>query len=67
MPGALDPEDLDRIYYQLAEILRVDQPITFLMPRALTFIAHRRLRGLSTPFRALPARHMESLWIEEEK
>jgi peptide/nickel transport system substrate-binding protein len=67
MPGALDPEDLDRIYHQLAEILKEDQPITFLMPRAFTFIAHRRLRGLSSPFRALPARHMESLWIEEEE
>jgi peptide/nickel transport system substrate-binding protein len=65
--GAVDPDDVDRIYRQIAEILIEDQPITFLMPRVITFIAHRRLRGLSNPFRALPARHMEDLWIEEER
>ena len=65
--GAVDPDDVDRIYRQIAEILIEDQPVTFLMPRVLSFIAHRRLRGLSNPFRALPARHMEDLWIEEEK
>ncbi len=67
MPGALDPEDLDRIYHQLAEILKEDQSVTFFMPRVITFIAHRRLRGLSSPFRSVPAHHMEDLWIEEEK
>jgi peptide/nickel transport system substrate-binding protein len=64
--GAVDPDDVDRIYRQIAEILIEDQPVTFLMPRVITFIAHRRLRGLSNPFRAVPARNMEDLWIEEE-
>ncbi|MGD9346919.1 MAG: hypothetical protein PVH84_13705 [Candidatus Aminicenantes bacterium] len=41
--------------------------VTFLMPRFITFIAHTRLRGLSSPFHSVPARHMEDLWIEEEK
>jgi peptide/nickel transport system substrate-binding protein len=67
MAGAVNPDDVDRIYRQLAEILSEDQPVTFLMPRVATFIAHRRLRGLSSPFRAIPSRHMEELWIEEEK
>jgi peptide/nickel transport system substrate-binding protein len=67
IPGAVDPDDLDRIYKKLAENLREDQPATFLMPRVITFIAHRRLHGLSSPFRSVPARHMEDLWIEEEK
>jgi peptide/nickel transport system substrate-binding protein len=67
LAGAVDPDDVDRIYRQIAEILREDQPVTFLMPRVITFIAHRRLRGLSNPFRAVPARHMEDLWIVEEK
>lgn len=67
LPGAVDPDDLDRIVRQLAEILRKDQPVTFLMPRVITFIAHRRLRGLSSPFHSVPARHMEDLWIEEEE
>lgn len=64
--GAVDPDDVDRIYRRIAEILIEDQPVTFLMPRVITFIAHRRLRGLSSPFRAVPARHMEDLWIDEE-
>ena len=67
MADVVNPDDVDRIYRRLAEILREDQPVTFLMPRVITFIAHRRLRGLSNPFRAVPARHMEDLWIEEEK
>ena len=58
---------MDRIYHRLAVILKEDQPVTFLMPRFITFIAHRRLRGLSSPFHSVPARHMEELWIEEEK
>jgi peptide/nickel transport system substrate-binding protein len=64
--GAVDPDDVDRIYRQIAEILIEDQPVTFLMPRVVIFIAHRRLRGLSDPFRVVPARHMEDLWIEED-
>lgn len=64
---AISPDDEDRIFSQLAEILSDDQPVTFLMPRIVTFIAHRRLRGLSSPFRPIPSRYMEDLWIEEEK
>ena len=67
MADAFQPDDVDRIYGRLAEILSEDLPVTFLMPRVVTFIAHRRLRGLSSPFRAIPARHMEDLWIEEER
>jgi peptide/nickel transport system substrate-binding protein len=63
----VNPDKVDRIYSQLAEILSKDQPVTFLMPRIVTFIAHRRLRGLSSPFQAIPSRHMEDLWIEEGK
>jgi peptide/nickel transport system substrate-binding protein len=65
MAGAVDPDDLDRIYRQLSEILREDVPVTFLMPRVITFVAHSRLHGLSNLFHAVPARHMEDLWIEE--
>lgn len=67
MSRAVDPEDLDCIYHQLTEILKEDQPVTFLMPWIITFVAHRRLCGLSSPFHSVPARHMEDLWIEEDK
>jgi peptide/nickel transport system substrate-binding protein len=67
MTNVVNPDEVDLIYRRLAEILSEDQPITFLMPRVVTFIAHQRLRGLSSPFRAIPSRYMEDLWIEEEK
>ncbi|MEE9514033.1 MAG: ABC transporter substrate-binding protein [Anaerolineales bacterium] len=63
----VNPDKVDLIYGQIAEILSKHLPVTFLMPRVVTFIAHQRLRGLSSPFRAIPSRHMEDLWIEEEK
>jgi peptide/nickel transport system substrate-binding protein len=61
-----EPDEMDRIYRELMEIFRRDVPVTFLHPVIRTFIAHRRLRGLSTPFRADPLRFMEHLWLEEE-
>jgi peptide/nickel transport system substrate-binding protein len=62
---AVSPDEEDRIFRQLAKILREDLPVTFLVPRVLTVVAHRRVRGLSSPFRAFAARHMEDLWIED--
>lgn len=41
------------------------RPVTLLHPVVRTFMAHRRIRGLSEPFRADPVRFMEDLWIEE--
>ena len=61
-----EPDEMDRIYRELMEIFRRDMPVTFLHPVVRTFFAHRRLRGLSTPFRADPLRFMEHLWLEEE-
>lgn len=56
----------DTLYARINEMLRRDMPVTFLHPVIRTFIAHRRLRGLSTPFRADPLRFMAHLWLEEE-
>ncbi len=61
-----EPDEMDRIYRELMEIFRRDMPVTFLHPVVRTFFAHRRLRGLSTPFRADPLRFMEHLWLEDE-
>ncbi len=65
--AAVNPDEEDRLFRQLAEILREDLPVTFLVPRVLTVVAHRRVRGLSSPFRAFAARHMEDLWLEEDQ
>jgi peptide/nickel transport system substrate-binding protein len=60
------PEEEDRIYGELMEIFRADMPVTFLYPPVGLTVAHRRLRGLSTPWRYEPVEHMEELWVEEE-
>ena len=42
-----DPDELDRIYHALTEILRTDLPMTRLVPRTQTTFAHHRVQGLS--------------------
>ncbi len=46
-------------------IFRADLPVTMLYPGVSFTVAHRRLRGLSTPWRYDPVGHMEELWIAE--
>jgi ABC-type transport system substrate-binding protein len=43
-----------------------DVPVVFLHPMAAQIYVHRRIRGLSSPWRADPSRYMDELWIEEE-
>ena len=61
------PDRIDTIYRELAPIFLRDLPYTFISAGSESFIAHRRLKGLSTPYRANPIWAMEHLWIEEEK
>ncbi|MGH7562828.1 MAG: ABC transporter substrate-binding protein [Gemmatimonadota bacterium] len=60
-----DPDEEDRLYLELAEIFRAELPLTRLVFRPDVTFAHRRVRGLSTPFRADANTHMEELWVEE--
>ena len=60
-----DPDARDRIFRELTEIFRADLPVTTLFPSPKTTVAHRRIQGLSTPFRADPVWYMEDLWLEE--
>jgi len=62
----IEPEEQARLHRAIMEILREDVPVTFLMPRVVTVAARRRVRGLESPFKVFPNRHMEELWIEEE-
>ncbi len=62
---AVDPDDADRAYRELAPILQADLPVTFVAPSVLTTVAHRRLRGLSSPYRTSPLSHMDELWLED--
>jgi len=60
-----DPEVEDRIYRELWDIFRADLPITFVRTQIGHVVAHRRIRGLSSPWRAEPNMNMEDLWLED--
>jgi peptide/nickel transport system substrate-binding protein len=60
-----DPDEIDRIYRELMPVLRADLPVTLLFPVVQTVVAHRRVRGLQSPFQADPFMRMEHLWLEE--
>jgi len=62
--AAVNPDEVDQAYRELAPILQTDLPVTFLAPMVFTTVAHRRLRGLSSPYRADPVWHMDELWLE---
>ncbi len=59
------PDEEDAAYAQLMEIFRRDLPVTFLYTSAGTSVAHRRVRGLSSPWRIDPVAHIDELWLEE--
>ncbi len=63
----IDPEAKDQIYREVSEIFRADQPVTLLFPATAMGVAHRRLRGFSSPYRLPGIRSMEYGWIEEEE
>ena len=47
-------------------IFQADLPMTFLDPYVEITVAHRRVRGLSSPYRADPTENMDDLWLEDE-
>ena len=65
--ATVNPTEIDRIYQELWPIFEAELPATFLFPLIYTTVAHRRVRGLSTPYRAQPFHHMEHLWLEDER
>ena len=62
----VDPEEVNRIFSEIMPLMAQDLPLTFLFPHIHTCVAHKRIKGLSSPFRAQPIWAMEHLWIEEE-
>ena len=65
LQATADPDEIDRLYRRLTEIYRADMPFTRLIPWSRDWFVHRRIQGLSTPFRADPDTYMEELWIED--
>ena len=62
---ATTPEALDVIYQELAPIIKDEQPVTFLILGTEIYVAHKRVNGLSSPFRANPIRNAGHFWIED--
>lgn len=56
----------DRLYRQLAGVFRADLPVTRLLPWGDVTFVHRRVRGLSPPYRTSVATYMEELWVDRE-
>ncbi len=63
--ATMNPDEIDRIYREIWPIFQADLPITGLYPTLWTTVAHRRVRGLSSPYRADPGWYMDELWLEE--
>lgn len=61
----VDPTEYDRIYEEIGLILQDELPLTLLYNTVWATVAHRRVKGLSTPFRADPVWYAADLWLEE--
>ncbi|MEJ2238854.1 MAG: ABC transporter substrate-binding protein [Gemmatimonadales bacterium] len=62
-----DPGIRDRLVTELRAIFSDEVPALFLFPSVRFVIAHRRLRGLASPWKAEPTRFMDELWLAEER
>lgn len=61
---AVSPERQEEYYRRLWPLLSRDMPITVLYPAVWMTVSHRRVRGLSSPWRADPLWYAGELWIE---
>ncbi|MGK2935119.1 MAG: ABC transporter substrate-binding protein [Gemmatimonadaceae bacterium] len=63
---AMDLDEQDRIYGELAEIFHADVPVTFLYPNVENWVVDRRIRGLKSPYGGDLLWHLAELWVEKE-
>ncbi|HYN81762.1 MAG TPA: ABC transporter substrate-binding protein [Gemmatimonadaceae bacterium] len=63
---SMNPDERDSIYRELWPIFQAEIPMTPLYPAQWTYVVHRRVRGLSSPFRSDPLWYMDELWVEED-
>ena len=64
---AISPVVQDSLYRELMPLFQADMPLTRLLPGLEMTVAHRRVRGLSSPWQIYPAWYAEKLWIEENE
>jgi len=63
-----DPEAVDQAHREMSDLLRRDQPIAFLFKyfgASGADVVHRRVKGLSSPWRADALRFTEDLWLDD--
>lgn len=63
--ASIDPDATDSIYADLGAILREDLPMTALFPDYEMHVVRSRVRGLSSPWRAVPLRHMDEVLYDD--
>ena len=61
---AIDFDERDAVLREIVPIFLEDVPLTLLLPQVQTYIANRRIRGLSDHARPNPVWFAEYLWIE---
>jgi peptide/nickel transport system substrate-binding protein len=66
LKGTIHPDEVDRIYRQLARFVGADLPVTYLYPDTRSSVATQRVRGLSAPYRIDALMYMDELWLEGE-
>ncbi|HYN81763.1 MAG TPA: ABC transporter substrate-binding protein [Gemmatimonadaceae bacterium] len=64
--NARDADELDDAFVRLSAAIAEDLPFTILALNVETYVAHRRVKGMSSPFRANPLWAAEHLWIEDD-
>lgn len=67
--SSLDPAAIERAYLQIEEIFRRDLPMSMVVPNMgnASVVAHRKVKGLTSPLLWFPEMIVEQLWIEEEE
>lgn len=63
----IHPGVRDSLHRELWSIFQAEVPVTFLYPVVRTTVAHRRVRGLSSPWHDDPLWYADRLWLEDEK
>jgi ABC-type transport system substrate-binding protein len=59
--AAVDLDERDRFYRQVAPLIQADVPVTFLFPAVQTYVVPREIEGLIEPYRAGPVQFLEHL------
>ncbi|MEE8572455.1 MAG: peptide ABC transporter substrate-binding protein [Gemmatimonadota bacterium] len=60
-----DPEERDSLFASMVNPMREHRPILLLSPQVQWFVAHERIKGFSSPFRARTLMHLEHVWLDE--